>query len=134
MIEEAKRLHGLRLVIKDLKAMLSITHGRIALVFLAIVPLIYVGIFLAGYWNPYGKLDKLPVAVVNLDRGSMMNNQALNLGDDLVNELKSNRDFEYHSVSPNVADTGLRAGQYFFVVNIPENFSHNVATLMDKHP
>ncbi|WP_186447345.1 YhgE/Pip domain-containing protein, partial [Bacillus paralicheniformis] len=29
------------------------------------IPLIYSSIFLAAYWDPYGNVDQLPVAVVN---------------------------------------------------------------------
>ena len=32
----------------------------------AIIPLMYSGIYLASVWDTYGRLDTLPVAVVNL--------------------------------------------------------------------
>ena len=34
------------------------------------IPILYSGIYLAAYWDPYGHVDKLPVAVVNLDKGA----------------------------------------------------------------
>jgi putative membrane protein len=58
-------MKGIRWIFHDWKLLWSHKHGRIALVFLLIVPLIYAGFFLAGYWDPYGRLDQLPVAVVN---------------------------------------------------------------------
>ena len=32
-----------------------------------VIPVIYAGLFLKSMWDPYGNLDKLPVAVVNND-------------------------------------------------------------------
>ena len=41
----------------------------IVLVFIIAIPAIYTTLFLGSMWDPYGKLDELPVAVVN--RSSM---------------------------------------------------------------
>lgn len=109
-------------------------HGRIALVFLLIVPLIYAGFFIAGYWDPYGRLDKLPVAVVNLDQGSMMDHKPIHAGKDFVKELKKNKDLNFHFVSKKVAEQGLKDGNYYMVITIPKDFSEKVSTLMDEHP
>ena len=45
-------------------------HNPLLLIVLAaiiMIPSIYAGLFLASMWDPYGELDKLPVAVVNKD-------------------------------------------------------------------
>lgn len=109
-------------------------HGRIALIFLIIVPLIYAGFFLAGYWNPYGKLDNLPVAVVNQDEGSMMDGSRIEAGKDFVKELKENQELDFHFISEEKADKGLKNGDYYMVLTIPKDFSKNISTLMDDHP
>ena len=62
---------GIKLIFKDWKAMWHHKHGRIALIFINRSVNLF-RILLAGYWDPYGKLDKLPVAVVNLDKGAAM--------------------------------------------------------------
>ncbi|MFI8492742.1 YhgE/Pip family protein [Peribacillus butanolivorans] len=127
-------MKGLQLVLQDIKAMWKHKHGRIALIFLLVVPLIYSGFFLAGYWNPYGKLDQLPVAVVNLDTGSEMDDKPIEAGDDFVKQLKKQKELDFHFVSANEADTGLKEGTYYMVVTIPDDFSENVTTLMDEKP
>lgn len=38
----------------------------------AIIPLMYSGIYLASVWDTYGRLDTLPVAVVNHDQGAQI--------------------------------------------------------------
>jgi len=127
-------MKGINLIFRDLKMMWHHKHGRIALVFLLIVPLIYSGFFLAGYWNPYGRLDQLPVAVVNLDQGSMMDNKSIEAGQEFVKSLKQNKDLKFSFLSEKTANQGLIDGKYYMVLTIPKDFSEKVCTLMDEHP
>jgi len=127
-------MKGIKLVFRDLKMMWHHKHGRIALIFLLMVPLIYSGFFLAGYWNPYGRLDHLPVAVVNLDKGSVMDTKAINAGRDFVKSLKENKDLNFHFISEKKANKGIQAGTYYMVITIPKDFSQKVGSLMDEHP
>lgn len=127
-------MKGLQLIKRDFMAMWKHSHGRIALIFLLIVPLIYAGFFLAGYWNPYGKLDNLPVAVVNKDTGAMMGKEHIKAGKDFVKELKENKELDFHFMSEEKANKGLKDGDYYMVITVPEDFSKHISTLMDKHP
>lgn len=127
-------MKGIQFIFNDLKMMWTHKHGRIALVFLLIVPLIYAGFFLAGYWNPYGRLNQLPVAVVNLDQGSMMDGKAIHAGNDFVEKLKENKKLSFQFVSSAEANQGLKKGRYYMVIIIPKDFSQKVSTLMDNHP
>lgn len=127
-------MKGLKLVFQDLGAIWKHKHGRIALIFLTLVPLIYAGFFLAGYWDPYGQLDKLPVAVVNLDEGAAIDDESLHIGDDFVDELKKSNELNFQFVSDNTAQKGLKAGDYYMVIKIPKDFSKNITTVMDKTP
>ena len=127
-------MKGIQLIKRDLLGMWKHPHGRIALIFLIIVPLIYSGFFLAGYWNPYGNLDDLPVAVVNHDQGAVMGDDHIEAGQDFVKELKKNKELEFHFVSDEKASQGLKGGTYYMVLTIPKDFSKNISTLMDDHP
>lgn len=127
-------MKGLQLVIQDLVAIWKHKHGRIALIFLTLVPLIYVGFFLAGYWDPYGQLDKLPVAVVNLDEGATIDDESIHIGDDFVDQLKKGKELNFQFVSAKTAKKGLKAGDFYMVISIPKDFSKNITTLMDKTP
>ncbi|ACJ82452.1 hypothetical protein DJ87_3985 [Bacillus cereus] len=127
-------MKGIQLIFKDWKAMWHHKHGRIALIFLLIVPLIYSGFFLAGYWDPYGRLDKLPVAIVNLDKGAAMDEKTIHAGDDFVKNLKENKELAFHFVSEKNAEEGLKEDKYYMVVTIPADFSKKVSTLMNEKP
>ena len=54
---------------KQLKQLTSSTYLKVALIAIIIVPLLYGALYLKAFWNPYGQLSDMPVAVVNLDKG-----------------------------------------------------------------
>ncbi|MGU3472909.1 YhgE/Pip family protein [Paenibacillus sp. D51F] len=127
-------MEGFRHIFGDWKRLLHHAHGRIALGFLILVPLIYLGLFLSGYWNPYGKLDKLPIAVVNEDEGAMLGGKPIHAGADFVSELQRKRTMDFRFVTAREAHDGLKDGTYYMTVTVPEDFSSSAASLMDADP
>ncbi|MEC1754913.1 YhgE/Pip domain-containing protein [Bacillus mojavensis] len=117
---------------KDIVTSKKLLIPIIAILF---VPLIYSGVFLKAYWDPYGTVDQLPVVVVNQDKGTTYEGEKLQIGDDLVKELKDNKSFDWHF--SNDLDQSLKDllnQKYYLVVEIPEDFSKNASTVMDKNP
>ena len=106
------------------------------LVFLAIIaiPTIYTTLFLGSMWDPYGKVDHLPVAIVNEDKPVTYNNETLEIGNEMVDSLKDNDSLDFHFVSSKEAKDGLKNGTYYMVITIPEDFSANASTVLDEHP
>lgn len=106
------------------------------LVFLAIIaiPTIYTTLFLGSMWDPYGKVDHLPVAIVNEDKPVTYNNETLEVGNEMVDSLKDNDSLDFHFVSSKEAKDGLKNGTYYMVITIPEDFSANASTVLDEHP
>jgi putative membrane protein len=101
---------------------------------LLFVPLLYNVIFLSAYWDPYGKTDQIPVAVVNEDKGATLDGKKLNVGRDFVDDLKKNDKFDWKFTNKEKALEGLKNEDYYLVLEIPKNFSKNATTLMDKDP
>ncbi|MCC4119574.1 YhgE/Pip domain-containing protein [Lactococcus lactis] len=119
---------------KEWQAILKHKFFIIVIIALALVPAIYNYIFLGSMWDPYGKLNDLPVAVVNLDKTSELNGKKFKLGDDVIAEMKKSKDLDYHFVSEYKASKGIKKGDYYMVITFPENFSENATTLMNKKP
>src|SRR5699024_98800 len=76
----------------------------------------------------------LPVAVVNADTGAEYEGEELEIGDELVNKLKENDEFQFHIVSKEEGYRDLKKQKYYLLVEIPEDSSHNATILMDYHP
>ncbi|GEO26397.1 phage infection protein [Alicyclobacillus acidoterrestris] len=91
------------------------------------IPIIYAGVYLWAFWDPYGHLNRLPVAVVNNDKGAIYDGEKIDAGQKLVNQLRSNHDFDWNFVSADKANRGLEDNQYYMVITIPKNFSSEVA-------
>ena len=127
-------MKGLKLFFQDWKHILKNKKSTLGIAILLCMPLLYAGMFLAGYWNPYGKLDKLPVAVVNMDKGAVLDGTPLHAGSDLTDELKKNHTLDFRFVSDEKGEKGLKNGDYYMKVVIPKDFSHKVTTLMEKNP
>ena len=115
----------------------SLFHNKILLlvvIVIALIPAIYAGLFLASMWDPYGNVDKLPVAIVNEDEPAEYGDTTLTVGDQLVDNLKENDSLAFNFVDADVAKEGLKNGTYYMVITIPKNFSANAATVMDDQP
>lgn len=106
----------------------------IVLVFIIAIPAIYTTLFLGSMWDPYGKLDELPVAVVNLDEPVEYEGETLNVGKNLVDKLKEDGSLCFNFTDADQAERGLKNGTYYMVITVPKNFSENATTLMDTVP
>ena len=60
-----------------------------------LIPLIYSFFYLKSYWNPYGNLSDMKIAVVNLDSGKDGSNE----GNEFVKSLKESDTFNIQEVS-----------------------------------
>lgn len=83
-----------------------------------ILPLIYSVFYLIAFWNPYGNLDKIPVALVNLDKCE--NNCK---STELIDKLKEKNTFDFEIVNESKAEEGLVNKDYYAIIKIPQNFT-----------
>ena len=84
-----------------------------------LIPIIYSFFYLKSYWNPYGTLSDMKIAVVNLDNGKDNKNQ----GKEFVQSLKDSATFNICEVSKENANDGMEKGDYYATIEIPENFT-----------
>jgi putative membrane protein len=108
--------------------------ARAALVFVLVIPLLYGAVYLAANWDPYGRLDRLPVAVVNEDQPAHINGRTVTAGDDFVASLHAKGAFDWHDTSDAEASRGLREGDYYLVVHVPADFSADLVSGQGDDP
>ncbi|MGD6780486.1 YhgE/Pip domain-containing protein [Sutcliffiella horikoshii] len=121
-------------VIVEWKELLTNKKVLIPVIAVLLIPLLYSGMFLWAFWDPYEKLDELPVAVVNLDEGAEYEGEPLTIGKDLQENLRKNDGFKWEFVSKEAAYEGLEKQQYYMVIEIPDDFSNSATTLLDENP
>lgn len=99
-----------------------------ALVALLLLPLLYGALYLCSFWDPYGKLDKLPVALVNDDKGATSDGKRVAAGDEISEKLLDSKVFEWHEVSSAEAEKGVEEGTYYLSLTMPSDFSRKIAS------
>lgn len=128
----------MRNIIAILKRDLSRIRGSvialIVAVGLVIVPTLYAWFNIAGSWDPYGNTGNLKVAVANSDNGYMSDliPVRVNIGDTVVSALRENDQLDWRFVSESDAVEGVRSGEYYAAVVIPENFSSRMMTVFSS--
>lgn len=106
------------------------------LVAVTILPLIYGALYLWAFWDPYSKIENIPVAIVNLDTGSTKKDdkKIYNFGNDLVENLKENPAMRWEFVSESVAEDGLKSRKYYTEAIVPSDFSKNILSVDSDNP
>ncbi|MFD2613825.1 YhgE/Pip family protein [Paenibacillus gansuensis] len=127
-------MKGIQQFGRELKAIVTNRKSLIQITAVLLIPMLYSGMLSGAFWDPYGHLDRLPVAVVNQDRGAVYEGKQLHIGEDLVDELKESKDFHWEFVDKAKADQGLQNGDYYMAIEIPDHFSKQAATLTDDRP
>ncbi|MFG3527934.1 YhgE/Pip family protein [Streptomyces sp. NPDC047917] len=107
---------------------------RAALVALLLLPLLYGALYLWSFWDPYGRLDKIPVALVNNDQGTTAAGKRVAAGDEITGKLLDSKVFDWHEVSSAEADKGVEDGTYYLSLTMPSDFSRRIASSSGDSP
>lgn len=107
---------------------------RIAIITIVLMPLLYGAMYLWAFWNPFAEVNKVPVALVNADRGAMVQGRHVNAGDQVAEALVGSGGLLLREVSAADAAAGVASGEYYFSITLPEDFSAAVASPSGDDP
>jgi putative membrane protein len=107
---------------------------RAALVALLVLPLLYGALYLWSFWDPYDRLDRIPVALVNDDKGAAVGDKKLAAGDDIAEGLRESDVFDWQEVSAAEAEKGVENGSYYLSLTMPADFSRRIASSSGDSP
>ncbi|MGW6569919.1 YhgE/Pip family protein [Streptomyces sp. NPDC054975] len=107
---------------------------RAALVAILLLPLLYGALYLWSFWDPYSRLDRIPVALVNDDKGATADGKKINAGDDITENLLDSKVFDWHQVSDAEAREGVEDGTYYLSLTMPADFSSRIASSSGDSP
>ena len=95
---------------------------------IAFLPALYAWFNIYAFWDPYSKTNQVEVAVVCNDQDYMdSDGKIINIGRDLVTELKDNETFGYVFIDDaDKAIEGVYAGDYYAAVVIGPDFTYNM--------
>lgn len=108
--------------------------GPLALLVIILLPLLFGGLLVWSYWDPVGRINRLPVALVNSDTGAELDGERVNVGDQIVENLLANDQITLTEVSPEEATQGIEDGTYYFGIEFPEDFSEAATSVSSDNP
>ena len=106
----------------------------IVLIGIIIIPSLYALLNIQACWDPYGNTGDVPFAIANLDDGASFNDKDINVGKELVKDLKKNDKFKWTFVSEDDLRKGVYNGTYYAGIVIPKNLSENIPVPMLSIP
>src|SRR5699024_9048768 len=97
-------------------------------------PSLYAWLNIKASWDPYGQTEQIPVALVNEDKGTEVRDEEINVGKELVDELKEDDSLDWKFVDRKTAMNHVGYADSFAAVVIPEYFSEQLATVTSNDP
>lgn len=117
---------------RDLKDIFTNKVLLIIISGLAILPSLYAWFNIKASWDPYGNTGNISVAVVNRDKGATIRDNEINIGDELIEKLKDNKNLGWKFVDEKTALDGVKKGTYYASIEIPQNFSQDLTSLISN--
>lgn len=99
---------------------------RVSVIGILFIPALYAFIYLQSVWDPASHTGNLPAAIVNLDAGTVVKDQRVNVGDELTKTLLDKRAFGFATMrDADAAKREVREGKRLFALIIPADFSES---------
>ena len=119
-----------KLFVGDIRRITSNVVSIIIVIGLVVIPGIFTWFNVAASWDPFANTGNLKFAVANEDDGyrSDLIPVKINIGDQVVNTLRSNDQLDWTFTTKKEAINGTKSGKYYAAVVIPKNFSTRMMT------
>ena len=114
----------------DIREIFRKVRTWIVIIGLILLPSMYAWPNILSAWDPYGHTNNIKVAVVTEDSGAEVSGQKVNLGENLVEGLKNNKNLDWQFVkNKQEAEDGVKIGDYYASIVIPKNFSDDITSV-----
>lgn len=128
----------LRILKRDIVRLLKSPAALVVVIALLVLPSVYTWYNVVAFWDPYVNTGNLKVCVVNQDAGASSDATGdLNVGERIVEELRSNDQLDWTEEDYDAALEDLKAGRLYAVYVIPQDFSECLISPLSgevKHP
>ena len=108
----------------------KVTHNLFALVValgICILPALYAWFNIYSNWDPYGNTSNLDLAAVSLDKGYFDDGEYINVGADVIDDLRTSDSIDWHFVdTPEEARAGVESGEYYAAIVINSDFTYKM--------
>ncbi|MCC3375081.1 YhgE/Pip domain-containing protein [Cohnella sp. REN36] len=119
---------------RDIRRIATNPAAAVIILGLVALPSLYAWFNIEASWDPYSQTGGLAVAVVNDDKGTTLRGKPINIGKEIVSSLRDNRKIGWVFTDEKTAMSGVRHGDYYASILIPEDFSARLATVLAANP
>ncbi|MEW4371223.1 YhgE/Pip domain-containing protein [Paenibacillus kandeliae] len=118
----------------DWKNLFSVSTGILLVIAIMLLPSVYAWFNIKAMWDPYSNTSGIIIAVTNQDKGTKIQNKQVNVGDQVVANLKKNNKLGWTFVDEKQAQKGLDNGNYYATILIPSDFSEKIGSILTDDP
>lgn len=120
---------------RDLRKIATNSMAIILAAGVLVLPSLYAWVNIYANWDPYGKQStgNMKIAVMIEDQGISFRDIDINIGDQIEENLKANDVIDWQFLSKEEGVRGVKAGDYYAAIEIPENFSESLASIVTDH-
>lgn len=115
---------------RDFKKIFTNSMAIILAVGLCILPSLYAWFNIYANWDPYGSTGNMMVAVINEDEGASYKGLTIDVGAQIVENLKANDMIDWQFLDKDEAIEGIKSGKYYAGIEIPQGFSKSLTSIM----
>lgn len=126
--------HIISIYANDLKRIGSNWAATVIILGLSILPSLYAWFNIEASWDPYSNTRGIKIAVVNLDHGDVIMDKPVNIGNEVIENLKTNTLIGWTFVGKDEAMRGVSHGDYYAAILIPEDFSARIGSVLSNEP
>ncbi|MEK5332269.1 YhgE/Pip domain-containing protein [Lysinibacillus sp. FSL W8-0992] len=126
--------HVFRIYKSDIKNIVSNWVVAVIVGGLIFLPSLYAWLNIYASMDPYAHTANMKIAVVNEDDGTTIKGEDLNIGKELMTNLKENNSFSWYFTPRQEALDSLKNGDYFAVLIVPSDFSEKLTSILTDEP
>ncbi|WP_195701416.1 YhgE/Pip domain-containing protein [Companilactobacillus futsaii] len=118
----------------DIKRTLHSKPATLLMLAMIILPCLYCWFNVWALWDPYSNTSGLKVAVYSDDQAVKVEGQKIEIGDQLIDNLKKNNKLGWTFVdSKKELDQGVKDGSYYAGIYVPKKFSSDIISFLSGH-
>ena len=115
---------------RDMKRLLRNRAAALVMIGVCLLPSLYAWFNIAANMDPYGNTARIKIAIANNDKGAVTELVSLNAGDSIEDNLRKNNQLGWTFTSEKKAIEGVKAGDYYAAIVIPEDFSESLVSVL----
>ncbi|WP_295649280.1 YhgE/Pip domain-containing protein [uncultured Dietzia sp.] len=122
--------NAFRVLGRDLTRIRRAPKSWAIIIGLLVLPSLYAWVNIVAFWDPYGNADHIKVAIVNQDEGASTElTGEVNVGEQVVEQLKTNDQLGWQFMDHDEAMESVRSGASYAAIVMPPDFSRDLLTI-----